>query len=35
MVEATMVTVAEREGGRRVGVITVAGWRGTLTKGKE
>jgi hypothetical protein len=24
-----------REGGRRVGVVTVAGWRGTLTKGRE
>jgi hypothetical protein len=37
MVEAAMVVVAEREreGGRRVGVVTVAGWRETLTKGRE
>jgi hypothetical protein len=35
VVEAAMLAFEEREGGRRVGVITVAGWRRTLTKGRE
>jgi hypothetical protein len=37
VIEAIMVAIVEREreGGRKVSIVVIAGWRGTLAKGRE